>query len=282
MKGSMKINFDFSISGSPARKLVWVTDLHLDFCDELTISSWISCIKALDPAGLIITGDISNSKKVEATLLRLADEFRFPIYFIAGNHDCYHGSHAETHQKLTDLSRGHKYLRFLDQEGVIELNSTTALIGHSGWADGKAGTGDRSKIIINDFKYIEELVGGDVCRRRSFLESWADQAATHFGRLLPEAARSYENIIIVTHVPPFIEACKHEGKPTDDEYLPHFSSPTAGVPIKEIAKANPEKNFVVLCGHTHGEGFAQILPNLCVYAGGVKYRYPSWSGTVLF
>ena len=32
--------------------------------------------------------------------------------------------------------------------------------------------------------------------------------------------------------------------------------------------------MTVLCGHTHGEGQAQILPNLKVLTGGAKYGEP--------
>ena len=37
---------------------------------------------------------------------------------------------------------------------------------------------------------------------------------------------------------------------------------------------HPDKQMTVLCGHTHGGGFAQILPNLSVRTGAADYELP--------
>lgn len=58
----------------------------------------------------------------------------------------------------------------------------------------------------------------------------------------------------MAHVPLFEEAYLDEGKKSDDDSLPHFSSPSIGAPIKLIAEQNKNLNLVILCGHTHGEG----------------------------
>jgi hypothetical protein len=115
----------------------------------------------------------------------------------------------------------------------------------------------------------------DIQKRNKIIQQWANEAADHFREVLPEATLKYQNILIVTHVPPFVEACWYEGKQSDDEYLPHFSNPSAGVPIQEIAQSNPDRNFVVLCGHTHGKSEIKILPNLKVYTGGAEYKSPT-------
>jgi predicted MPP superfamily phosphohydrolase len=36
--------------------------------------------------------------------------------------------------------------------------------------------------------------------------------------------------------------------------------------------------MTVLCGHTHGAGFAQILTNLSVFTGGAEYGRPELQG----
>jgi predicted MPP superfamily phosphohydrolase len=36
-----------------------------------------------------------------------------------------------------------------------------------------------------------------------------------------------------------------------------------------------DRKVTVLCGHTHGAGFAQVLPNLEVWTGGVQYGAPA-------
>jgi hypothetical protein len=39
-------------------------------------------------------------------------------------------------------------------------------------------------------------------------------------------------------------------------------------------QAHPGCQLTVLCGHTHGEGEATILPNLLVKTGGAEYGKP--------
>lgn len=244
------------------------------------IEGWIKSVQKKECEGVILSGDISNSKNVEKTLLDVAEALQMPIYFVRGNHDFYGSSHELMNQKVGQLCKSHPFLKFLDQEKMIELNSTTAIVGHSGWADGTAGAGNKSTVSLNDFFHINELVNLDISSRSKVIQKWAGKAANHFRKILPAAVEKYQNILIVTHVPPFVEACWHRGKLSDEEYLPHFSSPSVGVPIKEIAKKNPGRNFTVLCGHTHGEGAATILPNLTVYTGGAEYGTPRINGVM--
>ncbi len=35
------------------------------------------------------------------------------------------------------------------------------------------------------------------------------------------------------------------------------------------------RKLTVLCGHTHGAGMVQMLPNLRVYTGGARYGMPA-------
>jgi predicted MPP superfamily phosphohydrolase len=277
---SMKIDLNFSSSKKNPKKIVWCTDPHFEFCTNTIIFKWIETIQKSGALGVILSGDITNSKNIEQILIGMHGSLEIPIYFVLGNHDCYGGSREEVQQKAENLCQYYPRLHFLDSEGVIELNPTSALVGHSGWADGKAGAGDRSRVSLNDFFHIRELAGLDIPKRNQVLQQWANEAADHFREFLPKAAQKYKNILVVTHVPPFVEACWHEGRPSDYEYLPHFSSPSIGVPIQEVAKANPDRNFVVLCGHTHGEGEAQILPNLRVYTGGAEYGIPAMNGII--
>jgi len=64
------------------------------------------------------------------------------------------------------------------------------------------------------------------------------------------------------HVPPFRNACWHEGKISDDEYLPHFACKAVGDVLVDVMKKYPEGKLTVLCGHTYSKGVANILPNL--------------------
>jgi hypothetical protein len=41
-----------------------------------------------------------------------------------------------------------------------------------------------------------------------------------------------------------------------------------------VMRAHPDRELLVLCGHTHGAGLAEVLPNLRVRTGGAAYGAP--------
>src|SRR5262249_3948719 len=155
-------------------------------------------------------------------------------------------------------------LRWLPAVAPIELAEDTILLGHDGWGDGRLGNYHRSGVMLNDHVLIEELAGLTKDRRLTVLHRLGDEAAAYLRELLPAALDRYQRVIVATHVPPFKEACWHEGKISDDDWLPHFTCKATGAVIREAAASRPERQVEVLCGHTHGEGVARILPNLVV------------------
>ena len=92
---------------------------------------------------------------------------------------------------------------------------------------------------------------------------------------MPEALERFDQVVFLTHVPPFREACWYDGRISNDEWLPHFTCKATGDAIREAAERHPERQIEVLCGHTHGAGTAEILPNLVVYTGGAEYGEPA-------
>jgi Icc protein len=47
-----------------------------------------------------------------------------------------------------------------------------------------------------------------------------------------------------------------------------------GEVILEVMATHPEHRLIVLCGHTHGEGETQPLPNVQILTGGADYGHP--------
>ena len=45
--------------------------------------------------------------------------------------------------------------------------------------------------------------------------------------------------------------------------------------LRDVMAAHPDKEMLVLCGHTHGAGECQVLPNLRVLTGGAEYGRPT-------
>jgi hypothetical protein len=69
---------------------------------------------------------------------------------------------------------------------------------------------------------IEELAGLDERGRLLRLHSLGDEAASYFRAVLPVALTRSRRLVVLTHVPPFREACWHLGRVSDDAWLPHF------------------------------------------------------------
>jgi hypothetical protein len=110
--------------------------------------------------------------------------------------------------------------------------------------------------------------------RLAKLHALGDEAAAHFRAVLPEALARFRHVVVVTHVPPFRESCWYRGRTSDDEWLPHFSCQAVGDALAEAMRDRPDQRMTVLCGHTHGAGEAQVLPNLRVLTGGAVYGEP--------
>jgi hypothetical protein len=81
-------------------------------------------------------------------------------------------------------------------------------------------------------------------------------------------------VIVLTHVPPFREACWRRGWISDDDWLPHFACRAFGEVLGEAMAAHSDCEMSVLCGHTHSAGEAQVLPNLRVLTSGAESGLP--------
>ena len=257
------------------KRIAWTTDIHLDFLnDPAQIGTFCQSIVEANPDAVLIGGDIAVAATIEESLLLLAKHLQRPIYFVLGNHDFYKGSIAGVRAKIAQLTKRAAQLHWLGNSGVIELTSQTGLLGHDGWADWRLGNRVRSQVVLNDYFLIQEFVGLASLRRFAKLSELGDEAARYLKRQLLSAVTRFPNLILLTHVPPFKEACWFDGQISDDEFLPHFACSAVGDVLIEIMREYPECRLTVLCGHTHGQGEAMILPNLLVKTGGTEYGKP--------
>ena len=147
-------------------------------------------------------------------------------------------------------------------------------MGHDGWGDARIGNVDTTPVRLNDFVMIEELSSISREERKRRLQALGDEAGSFVRKVLPEALARFQKVIFLTHVPPFRESCWHGGKISSDDWLPYFTCGAVGDALIEIMKAHPKGDLTVLCGHTHGAGTTDILPNLRVWTGGATYGAP--------
>lgn len=260
-------------------KLIWLTDIHLNFLDHEARMDFYQTVMDASGDCIIISGDIADARWVSKVLKEMATTIQKPIYFVLGNHDYYHSSVAAVRQEITDLCHHEAGLYWLPASGPQDLGNETILLGVDGWADGRYGDYTNSLVVLNDSHMIQELFEGRILGKYPLLDRMqhlADQDAKFLNNQLRQVIQTHhpKKIMIVTHVPPFREACMYEGKITHDDYLPFFSSKVTGDTLMQIAQENKKVEFLVFCGHTHSKGYCQPCANLKVTVGESEYSYP--------
>lgn len=260
-------------------KLAWVTDVHLNFLETADRKRFYQDVVATGSNAVLISGDIAEVPTVADMLVEIAQHTGKPIYFVLGNHDYYCGSVASLRQDIVDLCQEHSLLNWLPESKTVKLTKDTVLVGEDCWADGRYGNYTDSRVMLNDSRMITELYEGSMLGKYQLLDAMqrlTDADARHLQQNLASAIQQCnpKKIVVLIHVPPFKESCMHEGKMSNDDYLPFFSSKVTGDILLEMAIDNPDMVFLVLCGHTHSQAYCQPLPNLTVKSGSAEYGKP--------
>ncbi|MCD4686721.1 MAG: metallophosphoesterase [Anaerolineae bacterium] len=257
-------------------RIAWSTDLHLNFLGQPQILNFLAEVSLQKPDVWLISGDIGDAPRLLA-YLRLFDMIlRFPVYFVLGNHDFYHGSLGAIREVVSVYCGESRRLRYLPETGIVALSAETAVVGVDGWGDGRIGDYQNSWVMLNDFLLIHELTGLSEAARLAHLNALGDVEAARLRDLLPQALATHRRVIVVTHVPPFKETCWHEGQLSDDNFLPFFTCQAVGDVLLEVMADQPaDRECLVLCGHSHGAGEVQVRENLRVLTGGAEYEQPT-------
>ncbi len=264
------------------KRIFWMTDIHLNFLKPEGVGEFLAGVAEQSPDVVLIGGDIAEAPTVEK-YLRAIEATECPTYFVLGNHDFYGGSIERVRKAVGKQAAASNSLNYLTtgagaslgDDGVAELAEGVGLVGHDGWADGRLGDYAGSQVMLNDYRLIMELAGVDKARRLPLLNQLGDEAADHFRRVLPIAFERFGRVLLLTHVPPMREACWHEGRTSNDEWVPHFACHAVGQALLEIMPQFPDRQLTVLCGHTHGRGEVRPLENLEILTGAAEYRAPA-------
>jgi predicted phosphohydrolase len=247
------------------RRIAWITDPHLNFAAAERIGRLIAELNESDVDALLVGGDIGEADSFDRYLCQLADGFARPIYFVLGNHDYYRGSIARVRETARRLTRESSLIRWLPEAGFIQLSKSTGLVGHGGWGDGRIGDFLNSTAVLNDYFLIDELRNLHTAEIPSVeniltpnllahLQSLGQDAADSLATPLEAALDHCREIIVLTHVPPFLEACWHNDTISDENWSPHFTCAAVGDLLRKTMLRHPDRSMLVLCGHTHGAG----------------------------
>ncbi len=282
------------------KKIIWLSDIHLNFLTDKGIVEFLEPIKKSSSDTVWISGDIAQADTLIEYLSMLESEVKQSIYFVLGNHDYYLSSFNEVRSKIQKLCNASERLCWLSDSGVVEVTPEVGLIGHDSWADGRLGNYESSDLLLNDYILIKDfnpLIKEAESDMQSFpgginnifnlftsveakqsrltrMQALAEEAVLHIGRNLSRALEIYKQVFLLTHVPPFRNACLHQGKISDDNGLPHFSTKIVGDTLVRIMKQHPDRHLTVLCGHTHDGAEVKILDNLAVFAAQAVYGNP--------
>jgi Icc protein len=281
-------------------KYAWLSDIHLNFTGPALLRKFLQELHENDADIILISGDIAEADTVCKYLDEMAEIIRKPIYFVLGNHDYYKDSISHVRENVSGLSTNHSFLNWLPKAGVVRLTDSLGLIGHGSWADSRWGNYMMSDMLLTDYFIIKDFnqamyvpnedITKDISsqfslnwfinnesklRRRKIMMELADEAADYVTLNMPKALDIFKEVIFLTHVPPFKEACLYRGQITDETALPHFSCKAVGDKLHSIMKEYPHRNLTVLCGHMHEGEMVRVAKNILVYSATVKYGAPS-------
>lgn len=244
-------------------RATWLTDIHLNFLRPLALRAFYERVASEQPDILLVTGDIGEAD----TLHQFLDELAAiaPVYFVLGNHDYYRSSITTVRAAMQRLD---DRLTWLPAHEPMQLTSRVVMLGVDGWGDARCGDLE-SSVQLTDWTVIDDFkrVRGDRAQRIELLQRLgANEARALRDRLA--AAPACEQLLVLTHVPPFPEACVYAGAPSEPGYLPWFTCVATGEALLDHARAHPEQYVRVLCGHSHGVGTFLPVANLEVRTGG--------------
>lgn len=266
-------------------KIAWLTDIHLNFLEADARKIFYQNIDQTDSDVILITGDIAEATNVCEILNEFTTHTDKHIYFILGNHDYYSGSVTSVREKINILCSQNSKLTWLGKPEIIKINKHTVLLGHDGWADARYGDFDHSTVTLNDSRLIAELFQAFLLSKSALkneMQNLADIDAKTIEQTLTQAINTtVKKIIIATHVPPFPESCLHNGKQSDENWLPYFASQATGNVISNFAQKNPGIDILVLCGHTHSKAIFKLGTNLEIKSGSAQYYNPELQEVIL-
>ena len=256
--------------------IIWLSDIHLNFLKESERKEFYKTVKG--GKLVVVSGDIAESQDFAYLIKEMEEHTQLPVYFVLGNHDFY-GSSVEKVKK--EASK----LKYLGSTPGVPLSTDSILIGVDGWGDCRAGDYENSRLTMSDWIYIDELRAAygpmtylpktDCDLLKDTLQKLADKDAALMVRRVRKAIKEkYTNIVLVSHVPPFEEACLYAGKKSTPSGLPFFCSTVLGEKILPIAKDNPDVKFTWLSGHTHSRCTYKPCDNLTVKVADAQYFMP--------
>ena len=94
------------------KRIVWLTDIHLEFVDTEAALAFIDQIAASSPDLVLIGGDTGTARNLKFFLRTFGERMQCPTFFVLGNHDFYYGSLKQIHSLAEEISESSQWLRW--------------------------------------------------------------------------------------------------------------------------------------------------------------------------
>ncbi len=257
--------------------LAWISDPHLDRATPDAVHGFLDALRRNPGDPVILTGDLSNATRLVADLERLADAADRSIWFVLGNHDHYGAGVGTVRDAVLALGERNPRIGWLPPAGVVDLGAGRLLVGVDGWADGRHGDPLHTPLVLNDDRLITELAGQPSrATRLAVKRILADADASRLETLLARAAeQGPTEIVVATHVPPFVAALRPGSREAHPDWHPLLVCGATGAVLERFAADHQDIRLRVLAGHTHRGHEATIAPNLRVVVGEARYGHPA-------
>lgn len=243
-------------------KFYWLTDLHLNVLSKKEFTDFVHSMNSIDCDGFLFSGDISNGLFLKKHLDFIKKKVYKPIYLVYGNHCLYWRGFEELSKIKPD--KNFFPLDFTPPQ----IFDDTILTGITGWYDAKWRKPFTPIIYIVDWIAIKDL---RIYKKLSHLLSLFEEIAIYYRdnlnfKLLPYLDK-YNNFVILTHFPPMHNKKSFLSKFSEWFWKPYNSSKILYDYIYNLAGKYPNKNFIVLSGHTHQKATYNILDNFTIKVG---------------
>jgi Icc protein len=259
----------------PSTKLLWLSDLHLDYASPSRHNKLLCELKTSHFDAAVITGDTADSKSLihHLEILAIACSPK-PLYIVLGNHDFFGSSLDQTKSEVRKLCSKIDNLHHLQDHGAVWLSTRTILLGHHGWADAKCGWGSQTHVRNPDHWSIADFRNLIKSERFELMKKLGKDSTQSIRSGLNSVLRKRRHLIIATHVPPFESSAHYNGKPCGPCHSAHFVNSSMGGMLIGTARHNPNTKFTTISGHTHSPVQEYILENLESRVAGVKRGRP--------
>ena len=256
------------------KKILWLSDIHLNFLDYPARNKFYNFLKEQNSDHIIITGDIGDAKTFHIYLNELFLTLQTTntiVNFVLGNHDFYNGNRKNS---FLLANKELKNFNFLHGK-IIELSDTITLLGTSGIGDGGYGNFVSGFDYMNDYIKIQNYANKPAYIVQQIINAFLEQETIDLQLNLNEALHKYKTIYFATHVISFPEGHISRHKEEFNEgWVSHYTCKKIGDFLKSTMNQYPDKNIIILCGHSHNSWKGKITDNIYMKVAEADYYYP--------